>query len=140
MVTRGKGRWWVVRGVKYMVTDDLTRWSPHDATCRCCITDMCTWNLYDVVNQFHPNIFNKKYKNPKDGEGIVSLVKRTRWVTVFSCFGLQAIRSALRPLWPMGLTLTITSVTWALHSTWLVKTRSYPVPRSFWNQVKQKAK
>ena len=36
-------------------------WWPHTAICTWCIIELYTWNLYNFINQCHPNKFNNKF-------------------------------------------------------------------------------
>ena len=51
---------WRVKEVKYMVMeDDLTLGGGHTVQYADHVAWMCTWNVYDLINQHHSNKFNK---------------------------------------------------------------------------------
>ena len=52
----GIGQWAVKWGGKRLC---LGRWACN-SVCRWCYVELYTWNLYDLVNQCHPNKFNLK--------------------------------------------------------------------------------
>ena len=67
VATRGKGMKGVIKvvGVKYMVMqEELTLGSGHTMqyTGRPCTIELYPRNLYDLINQHHPNKFNLKRK------------------------------------------------------------------------------
>ena len=63
VVTRGKGGGWVVKGKGGQIYGDKRQfdrgWWVHNAIHRSCVIEMYILNLYGLIDQCHPDTFNK---------------------------------------------------------------------------------
>ena len=65
VIASGEGRWKEVEEGKGGINGDgrrLDLGDEHNTVYRWCAVQLCTWNLYNFVNQCHPNKFLKSRK------------------------------------------------------------------------------
>ena len=59
---RGEGKVEEVMGDKWWWKENWLGWWAHNTVYRWSVIELCIWNLYNFINQYHPNKFNKKEK------------------------------------------------------------------------------